>query len=478
MTNDRAFELTLIDWLNAGSDRTRPDTLDHVLATVARTPQDHVLIPAWSRPRARARWWLIAAAMLILTAAGGLAFSQGQKTTPIHSPSPAASASATLPLESPAQPVAIGGGVAPCIDGGPPVGAGHLARPVPDPALTAPAGMRLAVRVDTPGGGGSLVLAPGGGAPNALLATWAGAGWDTAILGATDDDSQLLLWIGRSGGPDPRLDCSNLFLVATDGTAIERVTDNEAGTGISGAAVSGDGTEIAAVTIDSTDQLGLVGVVKHLDVFDGTGNLLMSMPCGGDWTGYPRDNQLAFSPDGALLAERVCGGGLGIVNVAGRPTSLRTYPQWMDALRWTTDGSAVIGVSGGLDGKLGVYQVVIADGKTSRLLRTTIPRDWISCCPVPVLSRDGRWVLAADGSVYPQVVNVVDAHDGEARELRGWSDLLPLFFEPDGRTVLFGRYLEDHTVYELAEQDLMTAGQPRSLERVSSSTWFAWSAPQ
>jgi hypothetical protein len=128
----------------------------------------------------------------------------------------------------------------------------------------------------------------------------------------------------------------------------------------------------------------------------------------------------------------ICDLGLHIVNAKDGSVQALSAPGGDTTLqvRWSPDGShliAVVARATSPQSPLQVYEVEPTADRWSLLATSDAATDWVSCCPSPAISPDGRWVIGQDGGAADHPMYRIDVPSG-----------MTLALSSLGGTVFFG----------------------------------------
>lgn len=435
--------------------------LDRVMADVAATSQ---ALGWWPQPLAdRFRGWkkpagLAAVSGLTLIAVGAILGGAGSRPplpavvdgsrppmTPVSSPSPSVSSDACT---TDTIVVRVGD---------------EMASMASDP-LRIPAD---GVVLQGPGSRADVWVA----APDAdpiRIATVDGPGVNTIrLLDRSPDGTSVLLDAGKVSPAGMNPECSDLYLIRTDGSAVTRLTHNGPGQYITGAAFSPDGATIAYASWDG---------ISFVDLTTGDGRL--EAAC---YTGYAYAARLTWAPTGDQLAV-ICQDRLMILDPTGvDPTRTVTDDGFVLAFGWSGENLVAARLDDEAAAHLRVDRIDGATGETE----VGTPLDdagieWMIGNPGS-LSPGGRYLLvegglvgSVPGALWQSGFYLIEIAGGPPRLIlepldgfEGWTT--------DGRALLAADYRGD--IPDLVRIDLETGDRTILGTTATSAHDAIWSVP-
>ena len=350
------------------------------------------------RPRVGVRPALAWAALALALLLAGLAvfFAGDRNPIAVVAPSPSTGASQDdrssvrppTPTLTPTPRPALGAG--PCGTGRVEIRAATTGElPADAAAIDVPSGGRIAMALenDTADGGTVVIAGPDDLEPR-VVATFTGeelrSPGAVQVVAWSPDGSLLLVWAGIES-LEEQSHCGNLWTVATDGSAVARVTDNAPGDVADTSAFAPSGSAIAYAQ----------GEVLHVVRAEGDEIVVPFGPClNGPWP-------LQWSPDETRML-LMCGGenAFRIIDLEKATHRRLTLPAAVLGAVWTGDGTSLVAAMGdqvpGLrGGPLSILDVDVASGRYTVRLPSQGSTEWVLW--MPSLSPDGRWLLALGG---------------------------------------------------------------------------------
>ena len=395
-------------------------------------------------------WAALVLALLIVAAALFVAGNQNPNLVVVP-PGPSSqlpsSLPTTAPSSAPARTPITGGG--PCREGRISIElpTGFVELPRDAESIQKPPEGLLAMALEADSTSGVIVMVDQGPTLVRTLATFSGeeVDWDgrVQVLSWAFGGDALLVLTLSSSRTDADGSCGSLFVVPTDGRAVQQLTDYGPGVTPYAANFSPSGRAVAYT----------LGTVLHVVTLAGGSQ---EIPIGCPWI----VGELRWTPDERRILVQ-CELSIVIVDLAAEQG--RSVPVGPLDARWSSDAQRIVVAVGDeepglVGGPLSIVDVNPADLTFTTRVRSDVSTEWV--VGVPSLSPDNRWLLVeGDGNVldipyYPTYL--VSTGSGRTVKLP-WPVMADSIYDPQRRlprvTWLSGNdrvmTVQDGTLYEV-----------------------------